>query len=201
MIMTKKKMIKAAASLMLAAFVAVGFSTPAFAAVPDKDEVKYKGSGKVEVEFEQDVVYKDVKVKAKDSDGKAYKTSIISKDEDDITFKIKDFKNNMKYKISVHGVKKQGTKKYGTFKCTVKIPKASKSISKKKAKSIALSDAVRDYGIKKSTAKNFSIDSDTYKGTKVWEVEFDAKKKGKWYDYEYQISKKSGKILYSEQDD
>lgn len=198
---TRKHILKAAASVMMAAFVTIAFSTPAFAAVPDKDEVKYKGSGKVEVEFVQDVKYKNVKVKVKDSNGKAYKTSIVSKDEDDITFKIKDFKNNMKYKVSISGVKKQGTKKYGTFKCSVKIPKASKSISKKKAKSIALSDAVRDYGIKKSTARDFDIESGKYNGTKIWEVEFEAKKSGKWYDYEYKISKKSGKILYSEQDD
>lgn len=202
-IMIKKSIVKTAASVMMAAFVTIAFSAPAFAAAPDKDDVEYKGKGKVEVEFVQDVTYKDVNVKVKDSKGKAYKTSIISKDEDDITFKINGFKNDMKYRISIHGVKKQGTKKYGTVKCTVKIPKASKGISKKKAKSIAIGDAVRDYGIKKDTVKSLSIDSDKYNGKKVWEIEFKAKKKskGKTYEYEYQISKKSGKILYSEEDD
>ena len=203
MIEKKKSIVKAAASVMMAALVTIAFSAPVFAAVPDKDDVEYKGKGKVEVEFVQDVTYKDVKVKVKDLNGKAYKTTIISKDDDDITFKIKNFKNGIKYKITISGVKKQGTKKYGKFKCTMKIRKASKGISKKKAGNIAVDDAVQDHGIKKDTVKSLSIDSDKYNGKKVWEVEFKAKKKtnGTIYEYEYQISKKSGKILYSEEDD
>ncbi len=200
MINAKKNMMKAALSVMMAALVTIAFSAPAFAAVPDKEKVEYKGKGKVEVEFAQDVKYKKSKVKVTDKSGKTYKVKVLERDDDEITFKIKKYKTGKKYNVKITGVKAEGTKKYGTFKCTVKIPKASKSITKDKAKSIALKDAVNDYGITKSTVRDFEIESDTYKGTKVWEISFEAKKNGKYYDYEYEINKKSGKIMYSEEE-
>lgn len=175
--------------------------TPVMASAPSKEEVKYEGNGVVEVEFYGDVEWKNPKVTVKDTSGKSYKTSIIKYDDDEIDFKIKKYKKNKKYKFKISKVRKVGTTKYGTVKGSVKIPSDKGGISKAKAKDIALDNAVSKYNIKRSTVNDYSIEKDYYKGKAIWEIEFDAKKKsGGWFEYDYKISKSSGKILRSHED-
>ncbi|MBQ9530938.1 MAG: PepSY domain-containing protein [Eubacterium sp.] len=200
----KKKMKKTISAIISTACVAltVFSSTVAFATTPKKEDVEYKGSGKVEVEFIGDVSWKGTpKVTVKDTSGKTYKTSIISYDDDEINFKIKSYKTGKKYNFRISKVRKKGTKEYGTVKGSVSIPKKAKNpISKAKAKSIALNHAEKTYKINKSKIYDYEIEKDTYKGKSVWNIEFEAKKNGKKYSYEYKIQRSSGKILYHEQE-
>lgn len=171
--------------------------TLAFAAVPKKEEVKYIGSGKVEVEFYGDVSWKGTpKVTVKDASGKVYKTAIVSYDDDEIKFKIKSYKTGKKYTFKISKVRKAGTKKYGTVKGSVSVPKKSNAISKEKAKKIALDHAEKKYGINRSEIYDYDIEKDTYKGNPDWEIEFEAYKNGKRYSYEYKIHRNTGKILH-----
>ena len=78
----------------------------------------------------------------------------------------------------------------------------SKSISRKKAKKIAINNAKKNYNIDKSTIRDMDVEKDKYKGKKVWEVNFEAKTgdgKG-YYDFEYEIARGSGKILHREKE-
>lgn len=75
-------------------------------------------------------------------------------------------------------------------------------ISKKKAKKIAIDNALKKYNINKSTIRDLEIEKDTYKKNKTWEVSFEAKTvDGKqYYDFEYDIARGSGKILHKEKE-
>lgn len=95
---------------------------------PGVDEWKYKGKNKIEVEFKQDVRYKKAKVKVTDSKGKSYKTSIVKKDEDDITFKVTGLKKGKTYTYKISGIRKEGASKYTSVKGTFRIPKDSKPV-------------------------------------------------------------------------
>lgn len=104
----------------------------------------------------------------------------------------------MRYTFKIKGVRKSGTVDYGTVSGAVKIPKAK--ISEKKAIANAVQDAVTRYGITKSTVQKRELDFENYRGTKVFEVEFKARKNGRLYTYEYLISRSTGKVLSREQD-
>lgn len=103
--------------------------TAVFAAsAPTLDEVKYEGSGRVEVEFTGKVAWKSPKVTVKDLSGKSYTATIVDKDNDELEFKIKNFKKNKTYKFTIKGVAKRGTDTYTSVKGKVKIPAAGKII-------------------------------------------------------------------------
>ena len=161
---------------------AMAFSTllvmPVSAAAPQKKSIKYEGYGKVELEFRSKVQWKNAKVTVKDSTGKAYSVKILNKDNDEIEFKILQFKQGQKYTCTVSGVR-QGSK----------------------AVSIALNDAVKKYKIKKADAKGIDLDISRYRGKKVFEIEFRAKKNGRMYEFEYKVDPATGKILKREIDD
>lgn len=186
----------------LAVFLAMTIQImPAMAKTPEKESVKYEGGGRVEVEFYGDVEWKNTKVKVKDTSGKRYKTTIIKYDDDEIEFKIKKYKKGKTYKFSISKVRRIGTGSYGTVKGKVKIPKEKTSISRSAAKKKAVNHAVSHYNIKKSTIMDLSIEKDHYGGKAVWEIEFDAKKKGNgWCEYDYKISRSSGKILFHDEE-
>lgn len=181
--------------------VAATGTDAAMAKAPKKEEVKYEGDGKVEVEFIGDVQWKKPKVYVKDSSGKKYATKIVKKDDDEIEFRVVKYKNGKKYNFTIKGVKIYGTKSYGTVKGKFTIPKKSSSVSRTKAKKIAINNAVKVYKIKRNTVRDYDIEGDTHNGRAVWEIDFEAKKSnGGWYEYEYVIDRKSGKIIYKEQD-
>lgn len=192
-------------SVLLAQVCLIGtlsVGTAAFASVPRKEEVAYKGAGKVEVEFYGDVEWNAApKVTVKDAAGKTYKVAILAYDDDDIKFKIKKYTTGKKYTFKISKVREIGTDAYGTVKGTVSIPKkSSKTTSRDKARSIALKHAAKKYKINQSKIYDYDIEKDTYRGKAVWEIGFEARKNGATYSYEYKIQISTGKILYFEQE-
>ena len=167
--------------------------TGVFADAPQLEKMKYKGSGKVEVEFEENVIYSGLSVSVKDTDGNSYSTKIIEKDDDELEFKIKDYKKGKTYNITVNGVKAEGTEGFGSVSGKVKIPAETSTISKDKAISIAKTHAKSKWNAKRF--RDVDVERDTYKGSSVWEVEFDARSGGSEYEYDYNIRRSDGKIL------
>ncbi|MCQ4636144.1 hypothetical protein NE619_05345 [Anaerovorax odorimutans] len=108
----------------------------ASSSAPKIEKIKYDGKGKVEVDFYGKVKYKKVKVTVKDTSGKKYKASIRDKDNDELEFKIKNYKKGKKYKFTIKGIKKARASKYTSVKGTVKIPAAKSSKAKIKVKDI-----------------------------------------------------------------
>jgi uncharacterized membrane protein YkoI len=182
---------------------AMAFSTllvmPVSAAAPQKKSIKYEGYGKVELEFRSNVQWKNAKVTVKDSTGKAYSVKILNKDNDEIEFKILQFKQGQKYTCTVSGVRQGRSGSYGKVSGSVTIP--TTKVSESKAVSIALNDAVKKYKIKKADAKGIDLDISRYRGKKVFEIEFRAKKNGRMYEFEYMVDPATGKILKREIDD
>lgn len=182
---------------------AMAFSTllvmPVSAAAPQKKSIKYEGYGKVELEFRSKVQWKNAKVTVKDSTGKAYSVKILNKDNDEIEFKILQFKQGQKYTCTVSGVRQGRSGSYGKASGSVTIP--TTKVSESKAVSIALNDAVKKYKIKKADAKGIDLDISKYRGKKVFEIEFRAKKNGRMYEFEYKVDPATGKILKREIDD
>ena len=182
---------------------AMAFSTllvmPVSAAAPQKKSIKYEGYGKVELEFRSKVQWKNAKVTVKDSTGKAYSVKILNKDNDEIEFKILQFKQGQKYTCTVSGVRQGRSGSYGKVSGSVTIP--TTKVSESKAVSIALNDAVKKYKIKKADAKGIDLDISKYRGKKVFEIEFRTKKNGRMYEFEYKVDPATGKILKREIDD
>lgn len=182
---------------------AMAFSTllvmPVSAAAPQKKSIKYEGYGKVELEFRSKVQWKNAKVTVKDSTGKAYSVKILNKDNDEIEFKILQFKQGQKYTCTVSGVRQGRSGSYGKVSGSVTIP--TTKVSESKAVSIALNDAVKKYKIKKADAKGIDLDISRYRGKKVFEIEFRAKKNGRMCEFEYKVDPATGKILKREIDD
>lgn len=182
---------------------AMAFSTllvmPVSAAAPQKKSIKYEGYGKVELEFRSKVQWKNAKVTVKDSTGKAYSVKILNKDNDEIEFKILQFKQGQKYTCTVSGVRQGRSGSYGKVSGSVTIP--TTKVSESKAVSIALNDAVKKYKIKKADAKGIDLDISRYRGKKVFEIEFRAKENGRMYEFEYKVDPATGKILKREIDD
>ena len=140
-------------------------ATAVFAAsAPTLDEVKYEGSGHVEVEFTGKVAWKSPKVTVKDLSGNSYTATIVDKDNDEIEFKIKNFKRNKTYKFTIKGVAKKGTTSYTNVSGKVKIPAAGK---------IVIED----------------IEYDKYDK----EVEFDFETRVQWYNAKVTITDSNGK--------
>lgn len=68
----------------------------------------------------------------------------------------------------------------------------SSNITRAKAKSIALAHA----GVSASKIRDYDIELDTYRGTKVYEIDFESGR----YEYEYKINAQTGKIVFVEKD-
>ena len=68
------------ATLMIMVWATIA-AVPAFAA-PKVKKAEYEGKGRVEVDFNSKVKYKNVKVTVKDNKGAAYSTKINEKDEE-----------------------------------------------------------------------------------------------------------------------
>lgn len=188
-----------ASMLVLAMMLSTLLVMPVNAAVPQKKSIKYEGYGKVEMEFRSKVQWKNAKVTVKDSTGKAYSVKILNKDNDEIEFKILQFKQGQKYTCTVSGVRQGRSGSYGKVSGSVTIP--TTKVSESKAVSIALNDAVKKYKIKKADAKGIDLDISKYRGKKVFEIEFRAKKNGRMYEFEYKVDPATGKILKREIDD
>lgn len=183
------------AALMLTLLITSAAS--AFAASSNIEKIEYDGKGKVEVDFVKNVKYKNAKVTVKDTAGNKYAATILSKDSDDLDFRISKYKAGKTYKFTIKGIKVKGASKYGKVSGTVKIPAAANNaVTKKKAISLAVSHATNKLGASNFTDKQ--AEKDTYRGTASWEVEFDAKIGGKWYEFSYDINRSTGKIMHYE---
>ena len=111
------------AALMIMVWMVVA-AVPAFAA-PKIRKAEYEGNGRVEVDFNSKVRYQNVKVTVKDDKGTSYSTKINEKDDDDLTFTIKNFKTGRTYTYTISGVRKSGEKSYGKVTGKVAIPAPS----------------------------------------------------------------------------
>ncbi len=157
------------------------------------EKTTYKGSGKVELEFQSYVKYKNVKITATDNYGATYATTITEKDNDELTFKIKNYKTGRTYTYKITGIAPKGATVYKTVTGKVKIAASSSSaITLAKAKSIALNHA----GLTASQVTFTTAKPDYDDGVKVYEIEF---RKGNW-EYEYEIKASNGKILSWDKD-
>ncbi|MDO5455734.1 MAG: hypothetical protein Q4F25_02325 [Eubacteriales bacterium] len=168
---------------------------PAEAAAPKKDTVEYEGYGIVECEFTQEVQYKNPKVTVKDNVGREYTAVITLKNSKEIKFKIRNYRKGAKYTFRITGVRKKGTKLYGKVNGTVIITKHK--LAEDKIKKIAIADAVKRYGIKKSTIKMQDLEFIRY--SKGWyvKVEFTASKPecGCACEVKTRVDCNSGKIV------
>ena len=115
----KKRLI----ALVLAAVLLVMGNLPALAAAPKVQKTEYEGNGIVEVDFKSDhVKYKNAKVVVKDPNGKKLSVTILEKDNDDITFRVKNVQPDTKYSYTISGVRKGSSGSYGTVKGSFKTP-------------------------------------------------------------------------------
>lgn len=186
----KKRLRGISITVVMALLISV-FPLHAIAAAPSKEDVDYLGKGKVEVEFHGDVQYKSPKVTVKDSSGKTYTASIYHKDDDEIKFKVDNYKTGKTYKFYISGVRQYGTVKYEKVSGSFKIPSAGSSISSSKAIDIALKDA----GLSRSKVYDLDVEKERSSTGSYYEVSFETS----YYEYEYHISLK-GKILSKEKE-
>ena len=192
--MKKLSRIRLPIVMLLIAIMILGSTVSVFASAPKIKKVEYEGKGKVEVDFAKKVSYKNVKVTVTDTQGNKYTATIVDKDKDDLTFKIKKYKTGRTYNFKITGVKVRGTSKYGTVKGTVTIPKpAATTVSKTKAISAAVEHAKTN--LKATAIRKKEAEKDRYNGEASWDVEFEGKIGGKWYEFDYDISRSTGKIL------
>lgn len=103
-------------------------ASAASANAPRLEDVDYEGKGKVDVDFYGKVKYRNVKVKVKDTSGKAYTARVTAKDNDEIDFKVIGYKAGKTYKFTISGIKKARASKYTSVKGSFKIPSARKVI-------------------------------------------------------------------------
>lgn len=102
--------------------VSGSFEIPEATSAPKIDDIDYKGKGKVDVEFDGKVKYRNVKVAVKDNSGKRYTAKIIEKDSDEIEFKILGYKTGRTYNFTISGVKKPSADSYVSVSGSLKIP-------------------------------------------------------------------------------
>lgn len=110
--------------MILVTACVAAMALPAFAA-PKITQAEYEGKGRVEVEFGSKVQYKNAKVSVTDSKGKKYTAVIREKDDDDLTFTIKNYKEGVTYKYVISGIKKNSEKNYGQVTGRITIPSAA----------------------------------------------------------------------------
>lgn len=122
-------MMKRSLSLLLAVLLLTLCAAPALAAAPKVQKTEYEGNGLVEVEFTtENVRYKSARVVVKDSAGKKLTTSIVEKERDSITFKVKGLKAGKKYSYTISGVRRGNSGSYGKVKGYFTVPSAKPAI-------------------------------------------------------------------------
>lgn len=109
----------------LFAFLVITGLTASPAKAAAIDHTDYEGKGKIEVNFDTKVTYKNLKVTVKTADGKKMKIKIVEKDDDDLTFKIKNYKAGTKYTYTIKGVYTCGESTSKKLTGKIKIPKAA----------------------------------------------------------------------------
>ncbi len=80
-----KKIVSLVIAAMMVLLVGASF---ALAEAAQIQRVKYEGNGLVDVEFLRDVGYDNLTITVSDSLGNAYTTTIVERDDDDLTFRV-----------------------------------------------------------------------------------------------------------------
>ena len=119
-------MMKKIIAFLMIALVLITSAVTVVADTPKIKKTEYDGNGLVEVDFRRDVQYKNLKVTVKDSKGKSYSVSVLERDEDDLTFRVKNIKAGLKYTYTISGVRSGRKGSYTSVKGTFKTPAASK---------------------------------------------------------------------------
>lgn len=127
-----KMKLKATATLAMSMMLALGLAAApvSAASAPTIEKTSYEGKGKVEVDFYGDVSYSDTSVTVEDTSGKSYTTSILERGDDDLTFKIKSYKNGKTYKFTINGIRQGYSGDYTSVSGKVKIPASNKVVIK-----------------------------------------------------------------------
>ena len=175
----KRKAARITSILVVLVMALQMFSVMAIAA-PTVEKVKGKKNGEVEVDFYGKVSYKNLKVTVKDSNGKKYSVRITERDDDELEFKIKNYKAGKKYTYVISGVRQRGEKKYGKVRGVVTIPKtktSSNAAAGVKIKKVEYDAEDRELDIdfmKKICWENPSIKiTDGTKTYKAWITDYD----------------------------
>lgn len=177
--MRMRKLLGTIKVMVIALALVMAFSVSSFADA-SITKVNYKGSGKVQVTFENKVSYGDIKVSVTDNNGDKYTATVKSKNETSLVFVIKSYKAGKTYKFTISGVDKG------------KVSSSFKIIAKKTATNTAKNTAKKKW--KAESFSDVTTKGSTYKGTSVWKVTF---KSGN-FNYTYMISQQKGKVLYYE---
>ncbi len=169
--------------------------------------VEYESKGNVEVNFNQNVRYKNVKVKVKDSAGKTVPAVITGKARDDLDFRIKKYKMGETYTFKISGVSRCSEEIYQTIKGKVyitvvngKVPVKTIGYDEKdrevefsfakavqwKASKVEITDGKKKYSVKI-----------TEKNRKELEVKVKKLKKGKVYQFTITGIRKKGDTKYT----
>lgn len=93
---------KLIAMIVLTALV---LALPAFAAAPVVEQVKYRGSGIVEIEFTRDVSYENLTVTAADMFGAEANVTVLERDDDELDLRLENPQFEMQYTLTVSGVR------------------------------------------------------------------------------------------------
>lgn len=104
----KKLITIAIAAAMLAAL-------PALAAAPEVFRAEYEGFGRVEIDFRNDVDYRDLSVEVTDPQGIAQSVTILEMDDDDLTFSIDNILPETVYTYTVSGIREGRDGEFGSI--------------------------------------------------------------------------------------
>lgn len=122
-----KKWISLCAAVLFTLMLSLPVQAHADAPRPRIEEVEYKGSGKVEVDFKNDVRYRRVRLTVKDSSGKQYKARITDRDEDELDFQVSSIQPGKKYTFTLSGIKAKRGGRYtqvtGCFRTPARVAK------------------------------------------------------------------------------
>ena len=170
-------------------------------------KIECESKGNVEVNFNQNVLYKNVKVKVKDSAGKTVPAVITGKDRDDLDFRIKKYRMGETYTFKISGVSRWPEEVYQTIKGKVYITVVNGNVPVKsieydekdrevefsfakavqwKASKVEITDGKKKYSVKI-----------TEKNRKELEVKVKKLKKGKVYQFTITGIRKKGDTKYT----
>ena len=94
---------------VLALALAIPALATSAATVPERPPfiAAYEGNGVVEIDFPADVRWRDLSVTAADMFGDAQTVTVLERDDDELTFRIENAKDEMIYTFTVTGVEGQ----------------------------------------------------------------------------------------------
>ena len=114
-----KKIVSLVIAAMMVLLVGASF---ALAEAAQIQRVKYEGNGLVDVEFLRDVGYDNLTITVSDSLGNAYTTTIVERDDDDLTFRVDQIAAGEEYTFTISGVRSGRSGEYGSVTGTFSTP-------------------------------------------------------------------------------